>query len=83
MARDSIRLEAPAAKAELEWLQTLKVGDVRKAALIPAFEVDAEWTCTKVEATRWELEATFFEQVVFRVVIEVQAEFLTLDVKES
>lgn len=81
--KDSMRLEAPAAQKELEWLKGLKVGDKRESILFPAFEVGMEWVCTAVEATRCELEGRFFGQLVYAAVIEVGAEFLTLTVKES
>jgi hypothetical protein len=77
-----MRLEAPAAKAELEWLNTLKEGDTRGSPLFPALETSMEWTCTKVEATRWAFDATFLGQLVYRVVITVQADMMMLDTQE-
>lgn len=76
--KDAIRLEAPAAKTELELLKDIKVGEKRQSPLFPALEVDIEWFCTKAEADYWEFEARFLKQLVYRVAITVEADMLVL-----
>jgi hypothetical protein len=81
MSRDEMLLESPAAQAELMLLKTMKVGDVRRGILLPALEVGVEWTCTTVDKDSWTFDGTFFGQPLFTLVIRVQPETLTLEVR--
>ena len=83
MARDAMKADSVAAQKEVAYLKTLKVGDIRHGVLIPALEIGMEWVCTAVGDTRWEFEGRFFGQRVSKLVIERQAELLTLEMKES
>jgi len=83
MSRDAMRADSVAAQKEVAYLKTLKVGDIRRGVLIPALDVGMEWICTEVGDTRWVFEGRFFGQRVSSLVIERQAELLTLEMKES
>lgn len=83
IGRDSLRVESPAAQAELALLRSLKVGDVRSGKLFPALTVNVVWTLTHSTTDSWEFRGTFFGQFVYRLVVRVDAAMLTLDAWET
>jgi hypothetical protein len=82
-ATDSLRVEAPAAQAELTWLLAVKVGDTRSGVLFPAFETPVEWVCTEVGIAHWEFTAQFCGLPLCGVRIEPREGMLVLTMKES
>ena len=77
-----MRLDAPAAKAEVELLKTMKVGDRRNSLLIPALDVDASWLCVAASEKEWEFDVTVLGQPLFKMKIVQLPETITLEVKE-
>jgi hypothetical protein len=77
-----MRLDAPAAKAELGLLKLVKVGDVRCSPLFPAIDMDIDWVCVSVAESEWVFDATFLGQPMFRMKIVELPETITLEVKD-
>jgi hypothetical protein len=76
---DSLRYDAPATETELAYLKTVRVGDVRKGVLFPAFDVDLEWTCTAIDP-QWMFEGRFCGQPLCHVRITPLDTALQLEV---
>lgn len=81
ICRDALALESVAAQTEITLLASMKVGDTRPGALLPALEVDMVWTLTVATVDRWEFEGRFFGQPLYHLTIRVQGPKLTLDVE--
>jgi hypothetical protein len=86
---DTIRHDVPAATTELAYLNTVKLGDVRKGILFPAFDVEMEWACVGIDPGKtdpsWEFEGRFCGQLLCVIVITVPvlSGDLKLSVKET
>ncbi|PWT88697.1 MAG: hypothetical protein C5B54_10190 [Acidobacteria bacterium] len=80
MIHDSLRLDTPAAKVEVEWLNTLTVGMTRKSPLFPALSVGIVWTCTQATSTRWVFEGSFCGVSLGDLILERGETALTLTV---
>jgi hypothetical protein len=96
ISRDALRLDSPAAQAELKLLLALPVGATRRGVLLPALSVGVEWTLVESESGRseldgpilvvtkpgrWVFDGTFFGQPLYRLVIRTDAALLTLEVE--
>lgn len=79
---DSMRYDVPAAKAELETLKAIKVGDIRRGMLFPALDVGMEWICRVAADPIWEFDGLFFGQTMYRVVIRSTPIAMLLDLKD-
>lgn len=79
---DTIRIEAPAAQKELEFLKDAKVGDIRKSMLLPAIAGELKWACVWIGKKKWIWEARFLGQLVKKVEIVESDTALTLTEKE-
>lgn len=83
MTTDTIRLEAPAAQKELEFLRGAKVGDVRESKLFPSLDCDIEWKCmfhSKDGRSGW--DARVMGQFLMKVTVEEKNGVLVLVEKE-
>lgn len=72
MTMDTLSLGSAVGKEELAWLQTLKVGEGRKAEFLSGLPSgEMKWVCTAmVEDARWDFDLMFFGIVVMKVRID-------------
>jgi hypothetical protein len=81
--RDTIRCDTPAGEKELTFLQSVKIGDIRKEPLFPALGVGVDWICTATGQGYWEFDGRFFGQPLCHVAIKEEAGVLTLAMKDQ
>lgn len=81
MAVDTLRTDSPAAKAEVEVLKHMAIGDTRLSALFPGLPEDIVWTLVERRVGKWEFEGVWCDVPLMTVVIHEDGELLVLNVK--
>lgn len=80
---DSLRIDAPVGKEELEKLRLTKVGDKYMGSLMQGIDRCMEWTCVEAKENYWVFEATFCGISVIFVQISVVAHALIMNTMED
>lgn len=79
---DVLRIDAPAAKKELEFLKNAKVGDTRKSVFLSALGCSLEWKCVWVSKKKWVWEASMNGHTMMKVEIAETDTDLNMTEKE-
>jgi hypothetical protein len=77
---ETLRKDAPAAKAELTWLKDLTIGQRRLGPLFPGLPEDIEWTLVERTATQWMFEGVWCGVPMMDVIITETSEALMLTI---